>query len=105
FVGASLGSFPEIISALQQTAGATDRLNEMLTTKPERTDGDPDAKLGGALAFRDVSFRYPSRPEAQVLSELNFDIQPGQRVALVGPSGAGKSTVFSLILGFNAAES
>ena len=105
FVGASLGSFPEIISALQQTAGATDRINEMLATKPERTDGDPAAKLNGALSFRDVSFRYPSRPDVQVLSDLIFDIEPGQRVALVGPSGAGKSTVFSLILGFNAAES
>jgi ATP-binding cassette subfamily B protein len=40
-----------------------------------------------------------------VLSDLSFDISPGQRIALVGPSGAGKSTVFSLILGFNSPES
>jgi ATP-binding cassette subfamily B protein len=105
FVGASLGSFPEIISQFQQTAGATERLRELLDAAPERTDGDASARLGGALAFDHLSFRYPSRPDVQVLSDLEFSVQPGQRVALVGPSGAGKSTVFSLILGFNAPES
>jgi ABC-type multidrug transport system fused ATPase/permease subunit len=105
FVGASLGSFPEIISQFQQTAGATERLRELLDTAPERTDGDAQVKLGGALAFADLSFRYPSRPDVQVLKNLTFDVAPGQRVALVGPSGAGKSTVFSLILGFNDPES
>ncbi len=104
FVGASLGSFPEIISQFQATAGATERLRELLDTAPERTDGDPDAKLTGYLAFENLSFRYPSRPDVQVLKNLDFFVRPGQRVALVGPSGAGKSTVFSLILGFNAPE-
>ncbi len=101
FVGASLGSFPEIISQFQLTAGATERLRELLDTAPERIDGDSSVKLSGSLAFQNVSFHYPSRPEAQVLTDLTFHVQPGQRVALVGPSGAGKSTVFSLILGFN----
>jgi ATP-binding cassette subfamily B protein len=104
FVGASLGSFPEIISQFQQTAGATERLRELLDTAPERTDGDPTMKLGGSLAFENLSFRYPSRPDVQVLADLSFQIQPGRRIALVGPSGAGKSTVFSLILGFNTPE-
>ena len=43
FVGASLGSFPEIISQFQQTTGATERLRELLDVPPERTDGDPTA--------------------------------------------------------------
>lgn len=105
FVGASLGSFPEIISQFQQTAGATERLRELLDTPPERVDGDAEVKLTGELAFDNVSFRYPSRPDVQVLSDLLFSVRPGQRVALVGPSGAGKSTVFSLILGFNDPQS
>ena len=104
FVGASLGSFPEIISQFQQTAGATERLRELLYTPPERTDGAPDIILQGALAFENIAFRYPSRPEAQILHALSFQADPGQRIALVGPSGAGKSTVFSLILGFNDPE-
>ena len=101
FVGASLGSFPEIISQIQQTIGATDRLRELLDMAPERTDGDAAVVLGGAIAFERVSFGYPSRPDVRVLEDLDFEVAPGQRVALVGPSGAGKSTTFSLILGFN----
>jgi ATP-binding cassette subfamily B protein len=104
FVGASLGSFPEIISQFQQTAGATERIRELLDLSPERTDGDATAKLHGAIAFENLSFRYPSRPESLVLDDLSFTAAPGQRVALVGPSGAGKSTTFSLILGFNDPE-
>jgi ATP-binding cassette subfamily B protein len=100
FVGASLGSFPEIVSQFQQTSGATERLRELLDAKPERADGDDRAALHGAVEFDRVSFRYPSRPEARVLDDLSFAVQSGQRVALVGPSGAGKSTVLSLILGF-----
>lgn len=104
FVGASLGSFPEIISQFQQTAGATERLRELLDIPPERAGGDSSATLGGAVAFENVSFRYPSRPEARVLEDVSFQVEPGSRVALVGPSGAGKSTTFSLILGFNDPE-
>jgi ATP-binding cassette, subfamily B, bacterial len=104
FVGASLGSFPEIVSQFQQTAGATDRLRELLDLTSEREDGASDTKLAGAIAFENLSFRYPSRPDVRVLHELDFAVEPGQRVALVGPSGAGKSTTFGLILGFNEPE-
>lgn len=105
FVGASLGSFPEIISQFQQTAGATDRLREILDTPTERGNGDQGIILDGALGFKRVNFHYPSRPDVQVLHDVDFQVEPGQRVALVGPSGAGKSTVFSLILGFHHPES
>ncbi len=105
FVGASLGSFPEIISQFQQTAGATDRLREILDTPTERVSGDMDVLLQGSLAFKRVDFRYPSRPDVEVLKDIDFQVTPGQRIALVGPSGAGKSTIFSLILGFHHPES
>jgi ATP-binding cassette subfamily B protein len=105
FVGASLGSFPEIVSQFQQTAGATDRFRALLDEKPERDQGNHGVRLGGAIAFEQVSFHYPSRPEVRVLDGLSFTVDPGRRIALVGPSGAGKSTVFSLILGFNAPDS
>ncbi len=101
FVGASLGSFPEIISQLQQTAGATERLREILDMPAERDCGRSDISLSGAIAFNEVSFRYTSRPEIAVLENLSISLPSGQRTAIVGPSGAGKSTLFSLILGFN----
>jgi ATP-binding cassette subfamily B protein len=101
FVGASLGSFPEIISQFQQTAGATERLREILDMQGERKTGNSGVTLNGQIAFENVSFSYASRPEITTLSEVSLQIPSGQRTAIVGPSGAGKSTLFSLILGFN----
>lgn len=101
FVGASLGSMPEIISQLQAMAGATERIRGILDDTPEAGGGLPSDGVKGALAFRGVTFSYPSRPDRVVLNGVDFDLDPGSRIALVGPSGAGKSTVFSMILGFN----
>jgi ATP-binding cassette subfamily B (MDR/TAP) protein 1 len=52
-----------------------------------------------------VTFRYPSRPEQTVLSNLSLTISVGQTVALVGSSGSGKSTVISLVERFYDPES
>ena len=101
FVGASLGSFPEIISQFQQTAGATERLREILDMPGERETGRSDITLTGAISFENLAFQYASRPEVAVLGNITVSLPSGQRTAIVGPSGAGKSTLFSLILGFN----
>lgn len=101
FVGASLGSFPEIISQFQQTAGATERLREILDMEGERKNGKADLALKGQISLENLCFTYPSRPEVQVLNHISVQLPAGQRTAIVGPSGSGKSTLFSLILGFN----
>lgn len=54
-------------------------------------------KMEGEVEFRDVHFRYPTRPQQPVLRGLDLTIKPGQYVALVGPSGCGKSTTISLL--------
>ncbi|KAF1785308.1 P-loop containing nucleoside triphosphate hydrolase [Phytophthora cactorum] len=51
------------------------------------------------LSFKNVSFRYPTRPEITVLKNYNLTIEAGQTVAFCGPSGGGKSTGVSLIEG------
>ncbi|KAH7727412.1 CRE-PGP-14 protein [Aphelenchoides avenae] len=53
--------------------------------------------LNGKIVFKNVSFRYPSRKDVQVLKKFSFSVQPGQTVALVGHSGSGKSTIVGLL--------
>ncbi|KAM0338466.1 hypothetical protein ACHAPU_011319 [Fusarium lateritium] len=54
-------------------------------------------QVEGVLEFRDVHFRYPTRPEQPVLRGLNLTVRPGQYIALVGASGCGKSTTIALL--------
>ncbi|KAJ5474875.1 hypothetical protein N7475_004441 [Penicillium sp. IBT 31633x] len=60
-------------------------------------DGGNLDDCAGNIEFRDVHFRYPTRPEQPVLRGLNLTVKPGQYVALVGPSGCGKSTTIALL--------
>jgi len=58
------------------------------------------ASIKGTLAFKNIDFAYPSRPDLNVLENISIDIQAGETIALVGPSGAGKSTLFQLLMRF-----
>ena len=94
----------EVYGELQRAAGASERLLEILATESRiRAPANP-VKLpeppAGRVAFEDVTFRYPSRPEIPALSRFSLAVEPGEVVALVGPSGAGKTTVFQLLLRF-----
>ncbi|OTB07208.1 hypothetical protein M426DRAFT_318239 [Hypoxylon sp. CI-4A] len=60
-------------------------------------EGESVESVNGAVEFRDVHFRYPTRLEQPVLRGLNMTIRPGQYVALVGASGCGKSTTIALL--------
>lgn len=60
-------------------------------------DGTSLEGVEGTIEFRDVHFRYPTRPEQPVLRGLNLTVRPGQYVALVGASGCGKSTTIALL--------
>lgn len=103
-VAGSVGAISEVIGDLQRASGATERLFDLLSTRPEvevpaRPMPLPVPPLG-ALSFEGVRFHYPSRPNGPALEGFTLDVAPGETVALVGPSGAGKSTVFQLLLRF-----
>jgi ABC-type multidrug transport system fused ATPase/permease subunit len=103
FVGASFGGIAELYAQIQKAVGATERVFELLEEIPEKikdTLSDSEAKIKGDVSFKNVAFYYPSRKEIQVLKEVSFNANFGQKIAIVGPSGAGKSTIASLLLRF-----
>lgn len=108
-VGGSTTMIGEIWGALQQAAGAAERLSELLQTQPRITaPADPvalPATLKGEISFQHVSFAYPTRPDSNALNEFSLNVGAGEKIALVGPSGAGKSTVFQLLLNFHQPQS
>lgn len=104
-VGVSAGALSEVIGELQRAAGAAARILELLQSDNEIDPVPSDAlplpePVRGELAFRHVSFAYPTRPDVQAVADLSVTIAAGETVALVGPSGAGKSTLFDLLLRF-----
>jgi ATP-binding cassette subfamily B protein len=107
-VAGSTGALSEVLGDVQRAAGATERLLELLDAKPAIVGGtirlpDPSSQTssGSTVAFDQVDFSYPSRPNEQALAGVSFEIKPGETLALVGPSGAGKTTVFQLLMRFH----
>lgn len=88
-----------IASLVQQAAASQKRINEFLDTKPSITE-DKNTKyidLQGNISFINVSFTYPET-NVKALTNINFDIKSGEKIAIIGKTGSGKSTIAELIL-------
>lgn len=101
FIGSSLGGLSESYSVLQKTIGASERVNEILgeTSETKTADEHLSSPVKGDVEFKSVHFSYPSRRETKLFHDLSFNVNAGQKIALVGPSGSGKSTVIKLLSG------
>ncbi|KAL9225760.1 hypothetical protein vseg_001648 [Gypsophila vaccaria] len=100
-------SVAEALSLAPEIVKGTDALGSVfgiLNRKPEINSDDAKSEIvtdiKGDIAFRDVSFVYPARPDMTILKNLNLQIPAGKSVAVVGQSGSGKSTLISLIIRF-----
>ncbi|MDN3612358.1 ABC transporter ATP-binding protein/permease [Vibrio ostreicida] len=103
-VASSLATLSEVMGELQRAAGATERLIELLKVDSlilAPIEQQPLVEtLASDVAFREVQFYYPSRPNLAAIEHLTLTVEEGEVLALVGPSGAGKTTLFELLQRF-----
>ena len=97
-IAGPMGSFARLYTRVQEGLGASERLFEILDTQSEVQDlpGAPALpRIKGRVEVRNLKFHY--REDREVLTDINFTVEPGEMVALVGPSGAGKTTLIQLL--------
>ncbi|KAJ8664037.1 hypothetical protein O0I10_000315 [Lichtheimia ornata] len=100
----SLMQLPPNLSAVSTACGAAYKIYSTIDRVPEididNEGGIKPEKVTGEIEFKNVQFKYPTRPDVTILKNLNIKIKPGMTVAFVGPSGSGKSTSVQLIQRF-----
>jgi ATP-binding cassette, subfamily B, bacterial len=119
FIGGSVGGLGDMYAQIQKTVGASERILEILEEKSEievgafvettgthiqiTADVVPQIKnhksqITNKIKYQNVAFSYPSRPDMEVLRNINLEVKTGEKVGLVGYSGAGKSTIVQLLM-------
>jgi ATP-binding cassette, subfamily B, bacterial len=101
FAGDSFRSLVDVWARFERMRGITLRLVQIFLERPAVVDRPDAVAFDGShrkIAFRNVSFSYPTDPGRKVLVDLDFSFARGEHIALVGESGAGKSTIAALLL-------
>ncbi|MBC7922269.1 MAG: ATP-binding cassette domain-containing protein [Ferruginibacter sp.] len=104
FIGGAVGGMGDLYAQIQRTIGASERIREILQEPSEvEVQGEPQPipRIAGDIAFHQVRFAYPSRPDVEVLKGVSLNVPAGRKIALVGYSGAGKSTIVQLLMRYH----
>lgn len=90
-----------VVTELQNALACAARVFELID-EPPFTPEDADAvtlrNVDGSVKLEHVNFSY--NPETSLIEDLNLDVKPGQRIAIVGPTGCGKTTMINLLMRF-----
>lgn len=92
-----------VITEFQNSLASAARIFELLDEATETPDSEealaPAAdEISGAVDLEQVAFSYV--PENPLIEDLNLQVKPGQRIAIVGPTGCGKTTLINLLMRF-----
>ncbi|KAK9711625.1 hypothetical protein K7432_007714 [Basidiobolus ranarum] len=100
FGAQSAGNIFSFVPDISKATSAASSIISLLDRKPlidvTSNEGKKVDSVEGRVTYKNVHFRYPTRPGVAVLRGLSLDILPGQYAALVGPAGCGDSTVMGL---------
>lgn len=95
-----------VITELQNALACAARVFELIEEEPQTMDAQDAVVLEdavGEVKLQDVSFSYV--PDKKLIENLNLDVKPGQRIAIVGPTGCGKTTIINLLMRFYDVDS
>ena len=90
-----------VITELQNSFVCAARVMELIEEEPVAPDSEAAVVLedaDGSVKLENVSFSYV--PEKKLIENLNLDVKPGKRIAIVGPTGCGKTTLINLLMRF-----
>ncbi|OVA19597.1 ABC transporter [Macleaya cordata] len=99
-VAETLALAPEIVMGSQALQSVFHIIERRTAIDPNDAMSEVVTEIKGDIEFRNVSFRYPSRPDVTVLENLYLHVSAGSSLAIVGQSGCGKSSVIALIMRF-----
>lgn len=87
-----------LINDFGKSLVSSDRIHEIYNKKSEyEVDGTKKIQVKGHIEFKHVSFKFDDS-ESHLLSDVSFDIKPGETVAIIGRTGSGKSTIINLLM-------
>ncbi len=89
-----------VVTELQNALACAARLFELIEEPPQTSDEGNAAltNVRGSVSLKNVRFSYV--PEQKLIEDLNLEVRPGQKIAVVGPTGCGKTTLINLLMRF-----